>query len=375
MTGPAANEEAIGRLFWQGLPSQVFAANGDYLFSAPGAPAPPPLPAASAFRMGFIDSGTVSRHPQLIGLVRKERTFVDGPVEDELGHGVAVMLIALAGLVAIAGPPVAFYSAKVTRHGDDLRPDTVAKAFQWLVSEGVTNITMSLGFDRLTPEVATLCRTIRDAPGTKVFAAAGNLGPEIKVYPAACGAPNVTSVGELSGGKPAETSGVGHVYMEPTIKLEPRFIFLNEQALRAFRAGREEEARDLWQSSLREQDSAAAFYQLGKLEFQAGRFSEARDLVARAVELSPNDDVIIQMMGAVEYMLGRDDAAIDWYRRAPAINGSNPSALANLARSLAFIGDRAGALETLDQLIVVKPDHPHIAEIRAMIDRPSGAGR
>ncbi|MGH6812334.1 MAG: tetratricopeptide repeat protein [Methylocella sp.] len=362
-------EESAGRLLSDGgeRPSALFNSRGDFLYFVPGAPTGHRTPEPNLV-IGFIDSGTTSRHPQLDGLVIEEKTFVEGPVEDELGHGTWTMLVSLS---VEPGRPVGFYSAKVTRNGSDLRPKIVNAAFDWLVSKGVKVINMSLGFDRLTPEVEALCGRIRLNPSVMVIAAAGNSGPEVKVYPAACGSNNVLSVGELRGGRPTSTSGQGQVYSEP-----PRFIvrwaFLLEQGREAWRAGRQDEARDLWLKSLNDTDNSGALVELGLFEAHSGHWKEARPYIARAAEMAPDNAEILQTMGAVFFATGEDDKAIEWYNRALAIDPKNVRALANLARALAVNGDRRGASEILDRVRTIKPDYPHIPEIQSLISSPPG---
>jgi subtilisin family serine protease len=216
MSEHSLDDDAIGRLLSDGgqQPSTFFDSHGDFLYFVPGASTGHRTPEPDLV-IGFIDSGTTSRHPQLDGLVIEEKSFVDGPAQDEIGHGTWAMLVSLAGA---PGKAVGFYSAKVTRDGSALRPKTVIAAFDWLVSKGVKVINMSLGFGRRTPDVDALCRRIQDNPSVIVVAAAGNSGPDVKVYPAACGTDNVLAVGEVRGERPTSTSGQGQVYAEP-----PRF--------------------------------------------------------------------------------------------------------------------------------------------------------
>lgn len=85
-----------GRLLSDGFVpvSEMTDAAGDFRFFVPEVPLGPHKP--GELIVGFIDSGTTSRHPQLDGLVVEERSFVEGPVHDELGHGTSVMLAFLA---------------------------------------------------------------------------------------------------------------------------------------------------------------------------------------------------------------------------------------------------------------------------------------
>src|ERR1700733_4929501 len=85
----------IGRLFSDGgpQPSAMFDSHGEFIYFVPGAPTGR-QPADPDIIIGFIDSGTTSHHPQLAGLVIEEKTFLEGPVRDEIGHGTLSMLVA-----------------------------------------------------------------------------------------------------------------------------------------------------------------------------------------------------------------------------------------------------------------------------------------
>lgn len=169
-----------GQLLSDGFPppSAMFDAKGEFQFYVPGVPVGPRQPEPGLV-VGFIDSGTTSTHAQLAGLVLEERTFVDGPVRDEIGHGTWAMLVTFT---VAPQKRFGFYSAKVTRDGSDLRAANVIAAFNWLVSKGVLVVNMSLGFDKLTPDVQRLCDVIAQS-SVLVAAAAGNLGPDVKFYP------------------------------------------------------------------------------------------------------------------------------------------------------------------------------------------------
>ena len=363
MSEHTLDDGSIGRLLSDGgqQPSTFFDSHGDFLYFVPRVPTGRRTPEPGLV-IGFIDSGTTSHHPQLEGLVIEEKSFVDGPAQDEVGHGTWCMLVSLS---ADPGKAFGFYSAKVTRDGSALRPKTVIAAFDWLVSKGVKVINMSLGFERRTLDVDALCRRIQGNPSVIVIAAAGNSGPDVKVYPAACGADNVLSVGELRDRRPTSTSGQGQVYGEP-----PRFLvrwaFLLEQGREAWRAGRRDEARDLWMKSLNDTENPGALFELGVFEANSGRWKEARPYIARAAEMAPDNAEILQTMGAIFFAVGEDDAAIEWYERALVIDPKNARALANLARSRAVKWDRPGAREMLDRLRAVQPDHPHIPEIEIL---------
>jgi Flp pilus assembly protein TadD len=152
-----------------------------------------------------------------------------------------------------------------------------------------------------------------------------------------------------------------------------RWAFLLEQGREAWRAGRHDDARNLWMQSLNDTENPEALVELGLFEANSGRWKEARPYIARAAEMAPDNAEILQTMGAVLFATGEFDAAIEWYERALLIDPKNARALANLARSRAVKGDGRGATEMLDRLRTVMPAHPDIPEIESMISSPPGA--
>lgn len=347
-------------------PSAMFDAKGEFQFFVPGVPVGPRTPDPGLV-VGFIDSGTTSTHPQLAGLVLEEKSFVDGPVRDEIGHGTWTMLVTFT-----ANPEArfGFYSAKVTRDGSDLRATNVIAAFNWLISKGVRVVNVSLGFDRLTPDVQRLCQVIAQNETVLVVAAAGNGGPDIKVYPAQCGAKNILAVGELSQGKPTSTSGVGQVYAEPP-KFLSHWAFLNERALEEIRAGHADEAVSFYQQSLAIKENATADYQLALIYLQGHDYEKAKPLAERAFALAPDDSMVNQTLGSVLYSLKDPAAAIPRFEGAIELDSKNQLALLNLARACIVIKDFKRAGQALDQAQANDPGDPMTGELRSWLQQQS----
>jgi hypothetical protein len=374
-TPEAAADETVGRLL-SNTPLQLLDEKGEVQYFIPGVPMGPREPGNSL--LGFIDSGTTSRHPQLAGLVVEEKTFVDGPLHDEIGHGTFAMLIALTpmhipGLPANL-PQFGFLSAKVTRDGSDLRARNVIAAFDWLVSRGARVINMSLGFDRLTPDVQKLCDHIRANPSVMVSAAAGNLGSDVKVYPAHCGAPNVLAVGETKDNRPTDTSGRGDVYAEPP-KFQARWSYLADQGMARARAGRVDEAKELFRQSLAAEENPEALTQLALIHAREDRWADARPFAERAVGLAPDEPEVLQTLGAVLLALGDNDAAIARFEQGLAIAPNHLFALRNLARAWIAKGDLARALQAVERAIAMRPDDAVLHDLRDSIRSGLGPAR
>lgn len=197
----------IGELFWDGLDPRARTHSTLY----PGVPLHGKAPDNCSL-IGVIDSGVSSSHPQLAGYLRASVDFGGDGLEDTLGHGTAVALVALFGQ-GRTNPPCAILSAKVTDRFGNIREEAVVKAIDWMAEQGARVVNLSLGFRGNPDEYKALCAAIGRYPKIYFVAAAGNYGPDVAVFPAACGNGNISSVGALDeSGKRADYSGLGTFY-------------------------------------------------------------------------------------------------------------------------------------------------------------------
>jgi TolB-like protein/cytochrome c-type biogenesis protein CcmH/NrfG len=93
---------------------------------------------------------------------------------------------------------------------------------------------------------------------------------------------------------------------------------------------------------------ALAHAQIGHVLSRTGRLPEALEHIRYAIRLSPRDPNLALWSlfgGQIEVERGNDAAALDWLRRAHALDPRNPFIPASLAAALAMTGDKAGAAE------------------------------
>lgn len=180
----ASHARAEGRLFWEaGFEPAKYAAvakGGRVLF--PGVPAGGRA-APDAILVALVDSGVAPAHPQLAGYVVDAVDFTGEGLEDALGHGTAL------GLVAVFGnrdSNFALLSAKVADRNGRVREQDVIAAIDWAVKRGAKAVNLSLGFQGVRRDFTALCDTIRYHWNVLFFASAGNFPRPTEVYPANC---------------------------------------------------------------------------------------------------------------------------------------------------------------------------------------------
>jgi hypothetical protein len=336
-------------------------ATGKFLLIG-GAPLDPPPPPPDGVRIGMIDSGVLPDHPQLRNLVvvMKDFTGQDDPI-DRIGHGTLVALRLIepfsgprdaAAQPAKPGPSKAIISAKVTDAQGNIAQDHVIAAINWMATQNVRVVNMSLGFTGRKEKRLGLCEAIAQYSsqpngGIQFVVAAGNYGPNVIVYPAGCGAPNVISVGGELDGKLWPRSGKGDILAEAQVKVMPPDVYYYEAAMQAYRAGDLSTARDRFHDSLNARESVQALFDLAMLEIQLERYDDAFDGLLRVEHLVPGDAMIELQLGTVRLLQSRPADALPFLNRAVEIQPDDVSALTNRAIALMRTAEPGKAMADL----------------------------
>jgi subtilisin family serine protease len=148
----------------------------------------------AGIKVGVVDTGIDSRHPELASRLRGGQTFVGSELphlQDGVGHGthVAGTIAAIddsEGVVGVA-PEAELYSLRVfDENGEFTNASALIEAIDWAIANGLRVLNMSLG----GPESSILESEAFDraaASGVLVFASTGNDGRRLTNYPAAYG--------------------------------------------------------------------------------------------------------------------------------------------------------------------------------------------
>ncbi|MCS3902082.1 tetratricopeptide (TPR) repeat protein [Methylohalomonas lacus] len=121
--------------------------------------------------------------------------------------------------------------------------------------------------------------------------------------------------------------------------------------------------RDLRAIIEQDPDHAQALNALGyTLADRTDRLEEARELIERALEISPNDFYIVDSMGWVLYRMGKLDAAERYLRRALELR-NDPEVAAHLGEVLWVKGERDAAREVWETALQSTPDDERLQDV------------
>jgi tetratricopeptide (TPR) repeat protein len=113
----------------------------------------------------------------------------------------------------------------------------------------------------------------------------------------------------------------------------------------------------------REPANAQALNALGyTLADRTDRFQEALQLIERALEVEPEDGVIIDSFGWVQYRLGNLAKAEEYLRRALDLV-DDPEVAAHLGEVLWMMGNKQDAIKIWKEFLEKHPDHEGLLNV------------
>ncbi len=165
----------------------------DYGVKMVGAPLEWGETMGEGIKVGIIDTGVDSDHPELVNRIKDGANFSGGSTddfEDENGHGTHICGIVAAekngiGVIGVA-PKADLYVAKAFNKNGKTTYNSIVKSIRWLVNNNVDVINMSFSSDMASPEYKSLISDVHNR-GISIICAAGNegeLGENTIGYPA-----------------------------------------------------------------------------------------------------------------------------------------------------------------------------------------------
>lgn len=368
--------EEEGRLLWEepngGEALSKFKPGQIFLF--PGAPMGGKA-VENAVRVGIIDSGVASNHPQLHGYLENAKDFTGEGLADELGHGTSIALIALYGTGADK-PPSVLLSAKVIRRNGKIRKEHVIEGIKWAAEQGAKIINLSLGFEGSRDEHDDLCSLIASHSDVFFVAAAGNSGPDTRLFPAACEIDNLISVSATDkDGNPADYSGAGAVYAPGSWPFLPEWSYFYKLGEAQARESELDQARRSFQRSIDIEPNAASYYQIGVLDLAEKKPPPAAIAqFERAVGIDPAMPEAHEMLGAALFLNG-DFAlaekalrnAIDLYPEEAVFQNVRARAHFNLGQTLRRLNRNNEAYAAFSETKRLFPAYPRIDQMLGLV--------
>jgi Flp pilus assembly protein TadD len=363
--------EQMGELFW-GSGVQPAAQGRERLFF-PGVPLHGKSPERSVL-VGIIDSGITQAHPQLAGYVRACADFSGDGLKDHLGHGTAVALQFLYA-IGVPNPPFSILSAKVTDAQGHIRQQAVVDAIEWVAQQGARVVNLSLGFRGGADKYQVLCAAIAQHPDILFSAAAGNYGPNVEVYPAACGLDNVRKVGATdASGKAAGYSGAGQVYALGEALFQKEWFYYYERGQALARSGHLQEARREYEASLAAQINAESEFQLGVLDLSEGKPEASINRFTEAIKLNPSLAEAHEMLGTARLLIGDYKCAEDALRTSIKLFPQDVTSIPrragahfNLGQTLVNLGRLEDARAQFETVKALMPNYPNIDDALAFV--------
>jgi tetratricopeptide (TPR) repeat protein len=130
-----------------------------------------------------------------------------------------------------------------------------------------------------------------------------------------------------------------------------------DRAWNYYRAGKWQQAEELYQQILQQQPSQVdALHLLGMIAGQSGRYAEAADYLQTTVRLKPDFAAAYSDLGTVFILQARFAEAVECFRQAVRLKPDFASAYSNLGNALRELGDLDEAVASLRKAVLIDPD-------------------
>jgi len=105
----------------------------------------------------------------------------------------------------------------------------------------------------------------------------------------------------------------------------------------------------------------------GQQLYREKKYDQALEAFQQAVQLKPNDPVLLNNLGFIYYKMNRYDDALAWLEKTLAADPKRKEAHGNIAELYLKMGRRTEAKEHYEQYLALWPNSPKAAEIREIL--------
>jgi TolA-binding protein len=310
------------------------ATSGKYLY-LPDFPSTKEVVIDKRNSIAIVDSGVAEDHPQLKDYIVNQIDFTGEGLYDKLGHGTIVSLIYIRGLAqssafGVTNVGSSIVSVKVADQNGSIKKEAMINAIKWIGKNNISLANLSVGFEGNIEDHKDLCDAIVKQDNVLFVAAAGNSGPDVLSFPAACDAENLISVGATKNGRVAEYSGQGDVYAEGSIVLLDKKMILYREANSLSKQG-------LLAKALLKYDEVISIFPMPEAHFQKGiiyihskNYKKALNELEKALRVNPDFPEALEHVGLVHHLLGNNNKALPFLEEALYLAPDNQRIIGNL---------------------------------------------
>jgi len=101
--------------------------------------------------------------------------------------------------------------------------------------------------------------------------------------------------------------------------------------------------------------------------YREKKYAEAEQKFKAAIELKPNDPVLLNNLGFLYYVMGRNDDALTYLQKTLALDPKRKEAHGNIAELYYKMGQKTEAKQHYEQYLALYPNSPKAPEFRKIL--------
>ena len=106
---------------------------------------------------------------------------------------------------------------------------------------------------------------------------------------------------------------------------------------------------------------------LGRQFYRESKYDDAANAFAKAVDLKPNDPVLLNNLGFIYYELGKYNDSVTWLEKTLVADPKRKEAHGNIAYAYMKLGKNAEAKKHFERYLELYPNSPKATEIRGLL--------